>query len=178
MENDALRRKLRLTSQSCGPARSDSLGKTSSTSRESTEGQMMKKVGIRLLSRLKMKCICCNQSSCTGSCVANGLKGVTCYHCLGSHYAKRCTKDYRKILAGKACYSCWLYNYSDDVRHDHTVCSGEGGIKERLRALIQYNYVEKTKKVGNSTSFKTHLAGIFAGEEAFFRFLYKYRDSK
>ena len=134
--------------------------------------------GIRILKLLKNKCLCCNSSTCDGSCVVRKMKGIVCFQCLGPHVARNCPKEYRNILSGKACYSCWAYNYSDSVVHDHTVCSVDGGIKERLRAIIQSDYIEQKTKKGNASSFNVHLAGIFAGEETFFRFLYKYHDWK
>lgn len=137
-----------------------------------------KDAGLQLLRRLKMKCICCNKSECNGSCVASKRKTITCFHCLGPHYASRCSKSYQNILKGKACFSCWVYNYSDECIHDHSVCSADGGIKERFRALIQYDYLEKRKKSNMSMTFNVHLAGIFASEASFFRFLHKYNDWK
>lgn len=134
--------------------------------------------GVRLLTRMKHKCLGCNKTSCNGSCVVTKMQGIVCYHCLGNHVASKCPKQYKSILKGKACYSCYMYNYSEDVIHDFTTCSGTGGIKERLRGLIQYDYLEKRKKKEIKVSFISHLAGIFATSESFFMFLYKYRDWK
>ena len=135
-------------------------------------------VGIRLLTRMKHKCLCCNQTSCNGSCVVRRMKGIVCYHCLGQHRAKNCPREYRKVLEGKACYSCYVYNYTEEKIHDFTQCSGIGGIKERLRGLIQHDYLEKRRKHEINASLLVHLSGIFATSDTFFKFLYKYRDWK
>ena len=134
--------------------------------------------GIRVLQRLKQKCIVCNNASCNGNCVASRRKRVTCYHCLGAHYASKCSKGYKNILKGKACFSCWVYNYDEDSIHDHSVCSADGGSKERFRALVQHDFLEKQKNGNNATSFDAHLAGIYASEETFFKFVYRYKDWK
>ena len=139
---------------------------------------MKRNTGIQLLNRLRQKCICCNRTDCNGTCVVMQQKGITCYHCLGSHYARQCKKGYKNILKGKACYSCYVYNYSQDCIHDHTECSGNGGIKERLRGLIQHDYLEKKKNTGTTASFIIHLAGIYGSAESFFSFLYKYKNWK
>ena len=146
--------------------------------KEISMSKMKRQIGIQIIARLKKKCICCNRNDCDGNCVVRRRKGMTCYHCLGAHSASKCKKEHKNILKGKACYSCYMYNYSQECIHHHTVCSGDGGIKERLRGLIQYDYIEKTKSGDRRMSFIVHLAGIFGSEEAFFGFLYKYRDWK
>ena len=137
-----------------------------------------RKIGERLLLRMKQKCLCCNSVDCIGTCVVTRMKGIVCFHCLGNHYASKCPKEYKTILRGKACYSCYTFNYSEDKVHEYKECSGAGGIKERLRGLIQYDYLEKKKRNETSMSFLVHLSGIFASADAFFMFLYKYRDWK
>lgn len=137
-----------------------------------------RKIGERILQRMKQKCLICNSAQCNGSCVVKKMQGVTCYHCLGNHVASRCKREYRNILKGKACYSCYVYNHSEDCIHNYTECSGSGGIKERFRGLIQYDYLAKRKKNEIQTSFLVHLSGIFATVDSFFMFLYKYRDWK
>lgn len=140
-----------------------------------------KRDGITLLQRLKSKCIVCNSRECYGKCVAAGLglsnggKAV-CFKCLGNHYSRNCKREYELVLRGKACYCCFQFNYSDECRHDFSQCSGAGGIKERLRALIQHDYCEKQENRGSKITFTEHLSGIFASSESFFLFLYKYRN--
>lgn len=159
----------------------DSCVRMSSRAREVDlySSKAMKNDALQVLSRLKMKCICCNKRECNGSCVASRRSnGLTCFHCLGNHYASNCDKGYRSILDRKACFSCWAYNYDQDCVHIHTVCSADGGIKERLRALIQYDYLEKKKKGNNALSFNSHLSGIYASKDTFFKFLHIYKDWK
>ena len=140
-----------------------------------------KEAGIRLLQRLKQKCICCNTSTCSGTCVVKSIQGrMVCYHCLGYHTSSSCGV-YKSILQGKACYSCYVFNYDQTAQHSFESCRKEGEIRERLRALIHYDYREKTKfrKSGSQLySFNVHLSGIYASEETFFTFLYEYRDWK
>lgn len=145
---------------------------------ESDENKKRKEAGILLLERLKRSCMCCNRKECDGTCVARKNGSMTCYHCLGRHYARDCPKEYKNILRGKACFSCYMYNYSKDCSHDIKDCSGEGGMKERLRGLIQHDYLKKKKNPRISRGFEEHLSGIFASEGTFFDFLYKYRDWK
>lgn len=136
-----------------------------------------REMGIQILRHLKKRCICCSSNSCAGNCVASGMQqSPACYHCLGNHTAKNCPRDYRSILNGKACFSCYVYNYSEDVVHSHNECRVEGEIQERLRGLIHYDYNDK-KKTNTSVDFKKHLSGIFADSETFFSFLYKYRKN-
>lgn len=135
--------------------------------------------GIRLLTRLKRKCMCCNSSSCNGLCVVRKLsKGLICFHCLGKHRVADCDKSYKKVLHGKACFSCYVYNYSPDCVHDFKECSKDGEVKERLRGLIHYDYCQKNKENGLKRSFVEHLSCIYASESTFFKFLYKYKDCK
>ena len=139
--------------------------------------------GIQLLNTLKQRCICCNRSTCSGTCVVQSMKGrFQCYHCLGNHTAAKCGV-YKPILKNKACYSCYVFNYDQSVHHTYTDCNKDGEIKERLRALIQYDFREKTKNINQLSSnrgynFEEQLAGIYASEESFFRFLNKYKDWK
>ena len=89
---------------------------------------------------------------------------------------KDCPAAYKTILGGKACFSCYVYNYSDSVVHSRDECSVEGEIQERLRGLIHYDF--KSKKERNaSVDFNVHLSGIFADSKTFFSFLYKYREN-
>lgn len=137
-----------------------------------------KESGIRLLSRLKQKCLVCNNTSCSGTCLVRNRSGLVCFHCLGSHVASKCPKAYRTILKNKACYSCYKFNYSEDCIHHFTECSKEGQIKERLRCLIQHDYQQKKKNRRIQSNFEQHLSGIYASEVTFFKFLYHYRDWK
>ena len=146
--------------------------------KQTSNSNLQKRMGEQLLARLKHKCLCCNSDKCNGTCVVTKVQGVTCYHCLGSHYASKCKKEYKHILKGKACYSCYVYNYTEGSIHDYTECSGDGGIKERLRGLIHYDYLEKRRKKETQMSFLVHLSGIFSSVDSFFMFLYKYRDWK
>lgn len=140
--------------------------------------RMEKQAGVQLLGRMKVRCICCNSTSCVGSCIVKKFKGLVCYHCLGAHRSSQCTV-YKPILKGKACYACYVFNYGQEVAHNFQDCAKEGEIRERLRALIQRDYLEKRKEKGKvGYNFNIHLAGIFADEEKFFRFLYKYKDWK
>lgn len=137
-----------------------------------------KEEGIQLLMRMRQKCICCNSPSCAGTCIVKGIRGLVCYHCIGPHRSNKCTV-YKPILMGKACYSCYVFNYSQEAAHRFTDCNNEGQIKERLRAVIQKDYLDKKKERGASEySFNQHLSGIYADEGTFFKFLYKYRDWK
>ena len=145
---------------------------------QSNQSNQQKNNGIRLLQRLKQKCICCNLSTCIGNCVVRGLgKGLICYHCLGRHASKNCTV-YRPILNGKACFTCYRFNYNQQCIHRYSDCAKDGEVKERLRALIQNDFLEKQKNGSKSLSFISHLAGIYASEETYFRFLHKYKDWK
>lgn len=153
-----------------------------SKSLELTRKQKQKERGIRILQRLKDKCIVCNRSSCTGNCIARKVrKGqLVCFHCLGGHVANKCGVV-KPILQGKACYSCYVYNYDQSVQHRYTDCSRDGGIKERLRALLQYDYNEKNKQrpaASRVYTFQEHLSGIYASSDTFFEFLNIYYDWK
>ncbi len=136
-------------------------------------------MGIRLLDRLKHKCICCNDVRCSGTCVVEKrVKGMACYHCMGGHRASQCKKIYKTVLEGKACYSCFVFNYGQDSMHGFRDCSKDGGVKERLRALIQHDYLDKKMKRNDEDLWFSHLSGIYASEGSFFKFLYKYKDMK
>jgi len=134
--------------------------------------------GIRLLSRLKQKCICCNKTDCDGTCVAMKQNPRVCLRCLGNHRVTKCTFDYVSILNQKACYGCYVYNYSQGTRHNIQDCSRKGGIQERLRGLIHYDYLKKKNRTKNNSDFLYHLSGIYSNEESFFKFLDRYKDFK
>ncbi len=139
------------------------------------EADKNRKNGLQLLRLLKQKCLCCGQLSCSGNCVVATMgANHKCFHCLGNHFARNCPGHYRKILKGKACFSCYVYNYSEDALHTHSVCSAKGEIQERLRGLIQSNFKHIREK-NKDADFNKHLSGIFATEETFFKFLNRYR---
>lgn len=167
----------------CDICSNNDIGRASvSKSLELNQKRIQKERGIQLLQLLKYKCIVCNKASCNGNCVSRKVKKgrLVCYHCLGSHRASSCGV-YKPILENKACYSCYVYNYDQSVHHRYTDCSKDGGTKERLRALIQHDYNEKKKERPASSrayTFQEHLSGIYASEETFFKFIYKYRDWK
>ena len=136
-----------------------------------------KSVGIQLLSKLKKHCFCCKKSSCIGTCLASKLPGMNCYHCLGKHRANQCTMEYKSVLKNKACYSCFVFNHSEDCNHDYTQCKQKGEVQERLRGLIHHDFIE-AKKTNRVLNFTTFISGIYATEETFFKYLYKYKNWK
>lgn len=140
-----------------------------------------KELGIQLLQRFRFKCICCNNSFCTGICVVKKMgRGLNCYHCLGNHRSSECS-IYKPILKGKACFSCYQFNYSQQSVHIYTACNEDGQIRERLRALIQNDFLQKRtqkRRSGETYSFQEHLSGIYANVDTYFRFLHKYKDWK
>ena len=138
---------------------------------------IMKQTGIEILRKLKNHCLVCMETSCYGTCVAKQRNGIICYHCLGKHRAKECKKEYRTILEGKACYSCYQYNYNAEAIHDYSTCTKPGQIQEKLRCLIHSTYLE-CKKNGSRSTILEYLAGIYSSEETFFRYLYKFKDMK
>lgn len=144
------------------------------------ESITMKENGIQLLRRLRYKCIVCNETECKGDCVVKSIKGrgVVCYHCLGNHRTTQC-QNYKGLLKGKACYSCYCYNYSGITSHHFTKCRERGQIMERLRCLIQSQYHPKKSQSDKDKSvFRQFIGGIYANEETFFKFLNQYKDYK
>jgi len=147
---------------------------------EISSHQIHKHHGIQLLLRLKQKCIVCNDTNCSGTCVVRNIKSkVVCFHCLGSHLSNQC-KIYKPILDRKACYSCYVFNYDQRSYHDYRQCSKEGEIREKLRALIQHDFLNNVKKNcdNQQSNYQEHLSGIYASENTFFKFLYRYKDWK
>ena len=165
--------------------------------KQMNNNQRLKDIGVQVLQRLRQTCFCCKSSLCSGTCVVRSLGSsrLVCYHCLGNHRSSRCDY-YKPILKGKVCFSCYRYNYSPVCNHDYDTCGKDGEIKERLRALIQYDFLEKKKqRISSSFSssryprqqrqqqqeeeeycFRKHLAGIYANAESYFTFLCKYKD--
>ena len=133
---------------------------------------------IRLLTRMKLKCIVCNSISCGGNCVVMKRKRMTCYHCLGTHRANQCKKQHINILQNKACFSCYLYNYEGSISHDNTMFRNNGDIRERLRGLINNHYLIKSSAREQGKTFNEFLQEIYTTEETFFDFLYLYKDWK
>ena len=136
-----------------------------------------KRIGKLILERMKQKCFCCNTKNCIGICIAKRRGRMTCFHCLGNHPAKKCNSQYKSILKNKACYSCMVFNFDGNVNHDYRLCSKDGEIRERLRGLIHHAYLDD-KKDANRKNFDEFLSGIYATEETFFKFLYKYKKWK
>lgn len=115
----------------------------------------MKENGLQLLQRLKYKCIVCNKQECKGDCVVKSIRqNMVCYHCLGRHRSIQCN-NYKELLKGKACYSCYCYNYSGSTSHSFTTCREKGQIMERLRCIIQSKYLSKSIMI---------LIGVFSGK--------------
>ncbi len=143
-----------------------------------------RKEGIRLLQLMKTMCVVCNKARCEGSCVVGGIQlgrrkgSYVCFKCLGPHLSRDCRKAYQIALTNKACYRCFQYNYCDEVRHDFSVCKDDGGIKDRLKALIQHDFCDKNEHLRkeDKISFSSHVSGIYASADTFFAFLYRYRN--
>lgn len=145
---------------------------------EIDEKRRRKEDGIQLLTRLKIKCIVCNSTSCGGNCTSMKMKRTSCFHCLENHRANDCPRDYIGVLQNKACYSCYVYNYNGVSHHDNRSCRKKGQIRERLRGLIQHHYMYKTDCRKRKKSFADFLKGIYASEDTFFEFLAIYNDWK
>ena len=134
-----------------------------------------KDFGLRLLHKCKSHCPCCKNTTCIGTCVVRKQKGIYCFHCLGSHVASKCPGKWKKVLEGKACYSCFRYRLSDNDNHHFSQCSKLGEIQERLRGLIHYKYFDEVGK-GLEQNFIQYLAGIYANESTYFKFLYQFKN--
>jgi len=136
-----------------------------------------KQLALKLVDRLRRICILCNTSSCTGTCIIKDNRRMTCFHCLGNHQAKNCPREFQRVLRNKACYSCFMNNYTNESIHTYQTCTREGGLKERLRGLIFYDYKKKQEK-NCKLKFTEFLSGIYANENTFFTFLYKYSNRR
>lgn len=156
----------------CDQCKDTSISKSSEIIiKELDECKKRKHEGIQLLRRMKLKCIVCDKEDCRGNCVVKGMK---CYHCLEGHKSKACPKLHLSQLEGKLCYSCYVYNYSGAKNHTYLECSTKGEIRERLRGLIQFHYLNRRKGKEKKLKFKEYMAGIYVSEEAFFKFLSNY----
>ena len=139
---------------------------------QSKKDMGMKQVAKQVIQSLKRICIVCKQKDCIGNCIVQSKKSFMCFHCMGNHSYKKCPKHHKEILNGKACFSCYQWNW-DGTIHDFSTCSQKGGLQERLRGLVQYDFSEKS-----NISYRSHLSGIYCSEESFSRFLFKYKDWK
>jgi hypothetical protein len=130
----------------------------------------------RVLQRLALKCITCNQIYCRGIPLLKGkgskalsenrgccFSWKNCYQCgVSSHDRQHCFD--KSYLNNVACCECWVFkNVPGSKRHEKTDCE----VKGRLRRLLSHHFINQ--KV--SGSFKNYLEGIYTSSNSFCHFM-------
>jgi superfamily II DNA helicase RecQ len=123
--------------------------------------------GLNLLERMKLKCLVCAKESCGGTCIAKRYN--RCHKCFGNHMSTSCDRRHQKVLEGRACYSCFVFNCDEYKGHDFRDCSRRGHLQERLRGFVMRGYVNEVRGGEKKLTFNSFLSRLYASEEAFFK---------
>jgi DEAD/DEAH box helicase len=140
-------------------------------------GKKNEQASERVLRRLALVCIACNNANCRGIPILQG-KGSRylaenrdccfswhhCYKCgVSSHDRKTHCFD-RSYMNNVACSECWVFkNIHGSKRHEITECE----VKGRLRRLLSHNYLVTVEK----KTFQQYIEEIYTSKANFCAFM-------